>query len=182
LLLGEGELSSLANKVFGEPDVAIRVDIDADAHTLQSGAGQVDAMPAGGGLVDHRFLDLMDAIPRCWVGTGVGDIFATVRIAGEAFIGNALALGFPIGAGMAEAAMKHIPAVQACATGQGLTPGVGIEASCGSITIDDSEDLPGELCLFVVEGRRRAIRGRASSCIFPFAGARARSTVDTMCV
>jgi hypothetical protein len=56
-------LGDLTNQIFGEPDPAIGSDIDTNAHAVKHFAGQMDAMPAGGWLMDHAFLNLIDIGP-----------------------------------------------------------------------------------------------------------------------
>jgi hypothetical protein len=108
--------AGLANHVLCKPDVSIGINIDADANVVQRLAKEVDAMPARRRFVDHRLLDLSGSFPGCGEGTGVANVFATIRITGKPFCGDAITLLCPIRAGMAEAAMVHIPAMQASAS------------------------------------------------------------------
>ena len=73
------------------------------------------------------------------------DTFPAVAQAGEALVGDALVRSTPIGAGMAEAAVRHIPAMQQRARGQGIVPGKGRQATGGALVIDQLEELLGEL-------------------------------------
>jgi len=141
----------------------------------------MDAVPAAGWLVDHRLLDGVDAIPGRRIGAGISDIFTTVCVTGEPFVGDALALWPTIGAGVAEAAVVHVPTVQTRSRGQGLTPGVGVEASCGPIAIDDIEESLCELALLVAQRWRLSIGCRVPCGVAPFEACRCiRSTIDGM--
>jgi hypothetical protein len=120
-------LPRLADQVFGEPDPAIWVDVDADPGAMQGSAGQVDAVPAAGRLVNHAFLHRIDVGPGGSRWTGQPDAFAAIAIAREAFVSDAYALVKAIGAGMAEAAVMHVPAMQTRPVDQRLVPDERIE-------------------------------------------------------
>ena len=82
----------LADQVFGEPYPAVWVNVDTYSCAMQRGAGQVDAVPAAGRLVNHAFLNRVDMRPggRRW--TGQPDAFAAIAVAREAFVGDARTL------------------------------------------------------------------------------------------
>ena len=128
----------LAYDVFGEPDPASGVDVDADANVVEGSAGQVDAVPAGGRLVDHAFLYGVDAAPGGWIGAREANTLAAVCKL-EAFVGDADALIYAIWAGMAEATMHHVPAMQASASGEGAVPNKWIEAANSTVMVDQGE-------------------------------------------
>ncbi len=113
---------TLAYHIFGEPDPAPGVDEKPDPYTLERPAGQVDAMPAARRLVYHALLYSMYAAPRCRIGSGQANAFTAVGEIREALIGNARALISPIWTGVAEAAVIHVPAMQASSGGQGAIP------------------------------------------------------------
>src|SRR5947209_3488891 len=93
------------HKILRKPDIALSIDIDADANFVEPGAGQINAVPTRRRLINHTFLNSVCAVIWCWVWTCISDTFATHSIVSEAFIGDALAERAPIGAGVAEAAM-----------------------------------------------------------------------------
>lgn len=101
----------LAYHIFGEPDPATRIDIDADADTMQGRAEQVDTVPASQRFVSHAFLNGVQTGPGGRIRSCAADIFSAVAQAGKTFIGDALVRGTPIGAGMAEATVRHVPAM-----------------------------------------------------------------------
>ena len=103
--------NQLTYHIFGEPDRAARVDIDTDADTIQGGAEQVDTVPASQRLMSHAFLNGGHTGPGGRIWSCLADILSAVAQAGKTFIGDALVLGTPIRAGMAEAAVLHVPAM-----------------------------------------------------------------------
>ena len=132
--------NQLAYHLFGEPDPAIGIDIDADADTMQGGAEQVDTVPASQRLVSHAFLNGGYTSPGGWIWSCLADILSAVTQTGKAFIGDALVLRTPIRAGMAEATMLHVPAMEQCTGGQGGVPGERRQATGGTIMIDQLEE------------------------------------------
>ncbi len=123
---------------------------------MQRRAEEVDAVPAIRGFVGHAFLYGVDSRPGSRVWPGLADVLAAVIQAGEALIGDALVLRHTIGTGVAEAAVIHVPAVQQRAGCQGVIPGERGQATGGTITIDQLEELPGELLRFT-GGRRGTV-------------------------
>ena len=76
-----------------------------------------------------------------WVGwPGAANIFAAIAEASEAFVSNALILRHTVGAGMTEAAVRHVPAMQERARGQGIVPGERRQATGGTIMVDQLEE------------------------------------------
>jgi len=125
----------LAHDVFGEPDPAARVDVDADTDMMQRGTGQVNIMPAGWPLVNHTFLHGVDVGPG-WIGwSGQPDAFAAVG-EGETLIGDARTLVQAVGAGMAKSAVIHIPTVQTRSTSQHRIPDEWVESAHGAVMVD----------------------------------------------
>jgi len=112
---------------------------------VQRRAEQVDTVPASERLARHAFLNGVDVVPGRIGWTCQADTFPAVAQASEAFVGDALVRRTPIGAGMAEAAVRHIPAMQQRARGQGIVPGKGRQATGGALVIDQLEELLGEL-------------------------------------
>src|SRR5579885_797463 len=96
----------------------------------------MNVVPARRWLVRHTFLDVMHALPRRWKWPGVGDILAARVVIREAFVSDALALRDAVRAGMAEAAMEHVPAMQTRASRQRRIPGIGIKALSRAIAVD----------------------------------------------
>ena len=137
-----------AHHILGEPDHAAGIHEDPNAETVERGAGQVNEVPARWTLVHHAFLDTIDTSPGIRIGSGEADILAAVRKAGEAFVSDAGALIEPIGAGMAEATVNHIPAVQSSTSGQDRIPGKCVEATDGTVVIDQRKKLLSQLSLF----------------------------------
>lgn len=125
----------LTDQVFGKPDPAIGSDIDADASAVKGSTGQMNAVPAIGWLVNHTLLDGIDIVPRRIGRPGQADALTTIAIAREAFVANAGALTLAIGASVAEAAVVHIPAMEACTSGQGCIPGIGVESAISPILV-----------------------------------------------
>lgn len=134
-----------AYQILGKPDITLRIDVDADPDSMQGGTEKMNAMPAGGRLVYHTFLDIVHTVVRRWIWSGVADAFAAIAIASKALVCDALALRAPVGTGMAEATVEHIPAMQASAPGQGCVPGVWVKSSCCSITVNERKELLSEL-------------------------------------
>jgi hypothetical protein len=126
---------------------------------MEGGTGQVDAMPACGRLVNHAFLYIVHAAPGCWIWSGLGNTFSTVGEACKTFVGNAGALIQPIRASVAEAAVNHVPTVQARSSSKCVIPDKWVETSYSPIMINQGEKLLGQLYLFSREGWRRTIRG-----------------------
>ena len=120
---------------------------------MQGRAEKVNTVPASEGLVSHAFLNGGYAAPGCRIRSCLTDIFSAVAQAGEAFIGNALIRRTTIRASVAEAAMRHVPAMQKCARGQGSVPGERRQTTGGMIAIDQLEELLAELLRFA--GYRR---------------------------
>ena len=101
----------LAYHIFTEPDPSAGIDIDADADTMQGSAEKVDTVPASKRLVSHTFLHGINTAPGGRIGSCQADTFSAVAQASEAFIGNTLIRRAAIWASMAEAAVRHIPAM-----------------------------------------------------------------------
>ena len=106
---------------------------------MERGAGQVNIMPASWPLVHHTLLDIVNAAPGCWIGSGKTNILAAICKAGEAFVGDAGALVESVWAGMAEAAVYHVPTVEARASGKGGIPGEWVESTDCAIVIDQGK-------------------------------------------
>src|SRR6266851_8194010 len=128
---------------------------------MQRGAGQVDVVPAPGRLVNHAFLYGVDIGPGRSGWPGQSDAFAAIAVAREAFVGDARALVQAVRAGMAEAAVIHIPAMQTRPAGQRGVPGKRVESARGAVTVHLVEELLGQLDFFGSHWRRRA-PGRGS--------------------
>ena len=124
----------------------------------------MDAVPAAERLVSHAFLNGVYAAPGCRIRSSQANILSAVAGAGKAFIGDALVLRHAIWAGMAEAAVIHIPAMEKRARGQGGVPGERRQATGGTILIDQLKELLGELLGFRGD-RRRPIGSRQSSVL-----------------
>ncbi len=149
----------LADHVFGEPYPTIGVNVDANTDTVQGRTEQVDAVPTIWWLVGHAFLDGVHPGPGGWIWAGLGDILAAVIQVGKTLVGDALVLRHPIGAGMAEATVIHIPAVQERARCQCTVPGERRQTTGGAVAIDQLEKLLSELLRFAGD-RRGAVGSR----------------------
>jgi hypothetical protein len=134
-----------AYHIFTEPDPSAGIDIDTDADTMQSSAEKVDTVPTSERLVSHTLLHGIDPIPGGRIGPSSADTFSAVAQAGEAFIGDALIRGAAIRAGVAESAVRHVPAMQKRTGGQGVVPGKRREPTGGTFVIDQLEELLSEL-------------------------------------
>src|SRR5260370_10403543 len=88
--------NQLANHIFGEPDRAAGIDIDADADTMQGRAEQVDTVPASQRLVSLAFLNGKHTGPGSWIWSCPPDILSAVSQTSKAFVGDALVLGAPL--------------------------------------------------------------------------------------
>src|SRR5579859_69036 len=99
------------------------------------------AMPTVGWLIDHALLHCVHPGPGSGIGASKPYIFTAIGKTSEAFVGNAYTLVESIGAGMAKAAMHHIPTVQASTSRQSAIPDKGIEASHGTIMINQGKEL-----------------------------------------
>src|SRR5258708_39647529 len=86
----------LAYQIFGEPDRATGIDIDADADTMQGRAEQVDTVPTSQRLVSHAFLNGGHTCPGGRIPSRLADIFSPVAPAREPFHCNSLPRGRPI--------------------------------------------------------------------------------------
>ncbi len=139
LIVSPARCTPSTYQILRKPDPTIWIDVDADTAAMQRGTGQMNIMPAGRPLVHHAFLHGVHVIPwRCgW--PCQPDIFTAIRKARESLIGNAHALIFPIGAGVAEAAVIHVPAMQPRTSRQRNIPGERVESSDCAIMIDQCE-------------------------------------------
>lgn len=126
----------LAHHVFGEPEPAVGIDVDADAHLMEGRAEQVDAVPAAERLVGHAFLNRGYTGPGCRIWPGQTDVLPAIASTSKAFVGDTLIWGTTIRAGMTEAAMGHVPAMQQGTGGQGRVPGKGGQATGGAVGVD----------------------------------------------
>ena len=131
----------LADHILRKPDISIWINVGANADAVQRLAEKMYAMPARRRLIDHRLLDLCCPFPGSGEGTGVADVFAAICIPGKSLCGDAITLLHPIRAGMAEAAMVHIPAMQACASRKRSVPLKRIEAAGCPIAVNLREQL-----------------------------------------
>jgi hypothetical protein len=120
---------------------------------MQSRAEKVDTVPAAERLVSHAFLNGGYSTPGRRIRPCLTDIFSAVAQAGEAFIGDALVRRTTIRASVAEAAVRHVPAMQKCARGQGSVPGERRQTTDGTIPIYQLEELLAELLRFGGYGR-----------------------------
>ena len=116
-------------------------------------AEQVNAMPAAERFVRHAFLHRRDSSPRRWIGTREANIFATVGVAGKAFVGDTLVRRHAVRAVMAKAAVVHVPAMQQRAGGQGGVPSERRQPTGGAVRVDQLEELRGDLLRFAGDGR-----------------------------
>ena len=164
-------LACSADHVLSEPDPTPGIDEDADTDLVERRTGQVNAVSSRWRLVDHALLDGVNAAPGCWIRPGKADVLATIREVGEALIGNALVLRASIRAGMDEAAMDHIPAVQPCSTYQRVIPDKWVEATCSPVAIDQGKQLLGQLQLFRSQWRRGPKMKHDNASFLLFAGA-----------
>ena len=137
--------ASSAYHIFTEPDPSAGIDIDADADTMQGSAEKVDTVPSSERFVSHTLLHGIDPVPGGRIWPRSADTFSTVAQAGEAFIGDALIRRAAIRAGVAEAAVRHVPAMQKRTGGQDVVPGERREPTGGTFVIDQLEELLGEL-------------------------------------
>lgn len=115
---------------------------------MQGGTEQVDTVPASQRLVSHAFLHSIDASPGSGIWPRQADILSTVAIVGKAFIGDALVWRHAVGAGVAEATVIHIPAMQQRARSQRGVPGEWRQTAGGPIIVDQLEELLRELLSF----------------------------------
>ncbi len=136
---------SLAYHIFTEPDPSAGIDIDTNADTMQGRAEKVDTVPASQRLVSHTLLHGIDPVPGGRIGSCSADTFSAVAQTGEAFIGDALIRRATIRTGVAEAAVRHVPAMQKRTGGQDVVPGERREPAGGTFAIDQVEELLGEL-------------------------------------
>jgi hypothetical protein len=134
-----------AYHIFTEPDPSAGIDIDTDADSMQSSAEKVDTVPASERLVSHTLLHGIDPTPGGRIGPCSTDTFSAVAQAGETFIGDALIRGAAIRAGVAKAAVRHIPAMQKRTRGKSAVPGEWREPTGGTFVINQLEELLGEL-------------------------------------
>src|SRR5260370_30673069 len=91
----------LAYQIFGEPDRATGIDIDADADTMQGRAEQVDTVPTSQRLVSHAFLNGGHTCPGGRIRSCLADILSAVAQDSEGFSCNALPTHTPIKIGTA---------------------------------------------------------------------------------
>src|SRR5579875_84976 len=117
----------------------------------------MDVVPAGGRLVRHALLNFVHTQPGSRERPGVADVFSAVGEAGEALGSDAITLWDTIGSGMAEAAVEHVPAMEARAPGQCRIPDIRVEASSGPVAINLREQLSGKLYLLWCHGWWRAV-------------------------
>src|SRR5579884_3184839 len=137
---------------------------------MQCGAGEMNAMPAGWRFVNHALLHLINVRPGRVGRACQTDALAAVAES-EAFVGNASTLANAIRAGVAEAAVIHIPAMQARTSRQLCIPGERIQPSRCTVLVNQIEELLGELCLFgshcwwwAIWRRTRTCGGSVTGC------------------
>src|SRR5690242_20586223 len=104
--------TALAHHVLSEPHIAIRINIYPYTDSVQGFAKEMDVVPACGGFISHAFMYIVGSLDGVRERTGPANILATIAIALEAFVGYAHTLVDSIGAGMTEAAVIHVPAMQ----------------------------------------------------------------------
>ncbi len=104
-------MNVLADHIFSEPDPSASIDIDSDADTMQGSAEEVDTVPTSERLISHTLLHGIDPGPGGRIGASPADTFSAVAQAGETFIGDALIRRAAIRAGVAESAVRHVPAM-----------------------------------------------------------------------
>src|SRR5260370_17504666 len=80
----------LAYHIFGEPDRAAGIDIDADADTMQGRAEQVDTVPTSQRLVSHAFLNGGHTGPGGRIPSCLAAIFSPVAQPAASFISHSL--------------------------------------------------------------------------------------------
>ncbi len=105
-------------------------------------------MPASEGFVSHAFLNSVDIRPERSRWSGAANVFAAVAQTGEAFIGDALVRRTAVGTVVAEATMRHVPAMQKRTRGQRIVPGEWRQSAGGAILVDQLKELLGELLRF----------------------------------
>jgi hypothetical protein len=135
----------LAYHIFTEPDPSSGINIDADADTMQGSTEKVDTVPASERLLSHTLLHGIDPGPGCRKRPCSTNTFSAVAQACEAFISDALIRRAAIRTGMAESAVRHVPAMQKRSGGQGVIPGKRSEPTGGTFVIYQLEELLGEL-------------------------------------
>ena len=130
----------LADHIFSEPDPSASIDIDSDADTMQGSAEKVDTVPTSERLISHTLLHRIDPGPGGRIGASAADTFTAVAQAGETFIGDALIRRAAIRAGMAESAVRHVPAMQKRTGSQGVVPGERRKPTGCTFVIDQLEE------------------------------------------
>ena len=135
----------LAYHIFSEPNPSVGIDIDTNADTMQGRAEKVDTVPASQRLVSHTLLHGIHISPRRRGWPCQADTFSAVAQAGETLIGDALIRRAAIRAGVAEATVLHVPAMQKRTGGQDVVPGERREPTGGTFVIDQLEELLGKL-------------------------------------
>ena len=114
---------------------------------MECGAGEMYAMPAGWWFVNHALLHLIDMCPGRVGRACQTDALAAVAER-EAFVGDAGTLTNAVRAGVAEAAVIHVPAMQARASRQLCVPRERIQPSRCAVLVNQIEELLGELRFF----------------------------------
>ena len=112
---------------------------------MQGCAEKMDTVPASERLVGHTLLHGIHSCPGGWIRSCQADAFTAVAQTGKAFIGDTLIGSAAIWAGVAESAMRHIPAMQKRSGGQCVVPGERRKPTVSSFLIDQLEELLGEL-------------------------------------
>ncbi len=112
---------------------------------MQGSAEKVDTVPASKRLVSHTFLHRINPAPGGRIGSCQADTFSAVAQASEAFIGDTLIRRAAIRTGVAEAAVRHVPAMQKRTGGQDIVPDERREPTGGTFVIDQLEELLSEL-------------------------------------
>jgi hypothetical protein len=157
-------LALLTYHIFGEPEPTSGIDDEANAYAVESGTAQMDAVPARWGFIPHALLYIIHAAPGSGIRTGEANVLTTIGITGETFVRDACTLVFPIGAGVTETAVNHIPAMQTGACGQRIVPDKRVEADGSTILVDELEKLLRQLALFRSHWWRWSIGRYARTC------------------
>ena len=138
-------LRCLAYHILSEINPSTRIDIDADADTVQGRAEKVNTVPASQRLVCHAHLHRIHTSPGSWIGSCQADTFSAVAQTRKTFIGDTLVRRTPIRAIVTKSAVCHVPAMKKCTGCQSIVPGERRKSTGGTFLVDQLEELLGKL-------------------------------------
>lgn len=133
------ERDILTHQILGEPHPAMRINVEANSDAMQGFARQMNEMRSRRSLIHHAFLYSIDIGPGRVGRPCQPDVFTPIGKACETLIRDTDGRVYTIWTGVAEATMKHIPAVQASAACQGRIPYKRVETTYRPVVVHQAK-------------------------------------------